>query len=425
MSGMASWIGRWATVALIAGALIGASDTAAAPAPDRKAAPAKNRKSPPVADRKKGCEPVNDPKQQLNPGDREQAAIPGMQNVRFFADSAAGFAQALPETPGPWLALSAGGEDGAYGAGVLKGWTASGTRPNFAVVTGISSGALMAVYAFAGPAYDEELGTNFTTVSSSDIFEVGLTCESLLDTWPLRELIKQRVTAKLLADVAAEHRRGRRLFVVTTNLDLGRLVVWNMGAIAAVGGDKALALFQTVLLASASIPGEFPPVFIEAAANSRSFKEMHVDGGLGGPFFVAPAAYLAPTSDKKLPATQIYLLVNGKLTPEVSPADRDTVSILGRSIGVALQLGSRTLISIIAAAASRSGVDFSVAAVSPDFAYDNRRGLFDPAYMKALYEQGLKQGTSGTAFRPALSALQQPSTSGEQGGLPEMRQSQP
>ena len=216
------------------------------------------------------------------------------------------FNNALPSQPGPWLILSSGGADGAFGAGLLNGLTASGKRPDYSVVTGVSTGALMAPFAFAGSRYDDALRDAYTKITAGDIFEAGATPESFVNSWPLKDLIVKEITPTLLADIAAEHRRGRRLFVITTDLDAERSVVWNMGAIAAHGGDDALNLFRSVLLASSSIPGAFPPVLIGVEGNGKHFAEMHVDGGVGGQFFVAPAALMASTSDYRLPATQLY-----------------------------------------------------------------------------------------------------------------------
>ena len=154
---------------------------------------------------------------------------PGHSGRALLADSEQDFAKALPPQKGPWLALLAGGSDGAYGGGLLSGWSASGKRPEFAVVTGVSSGALMAPYAFLGSRYDDQLRDAFSSITAADVFEAGATQESLLDTWPLREVIAKRVTPKLLEDIAAEHARGRRFFVLTTNIDSERFVVWNMG----------------------------------------------------------------------------------------------------------------------------------------------------------------------------------------------------
>src|SRR5262249_3170628 len=165
--------------------------------------------------------------------DEEAAVIPGIADARAWGDSEAAFARLLPQASGPWLAISGGGSDGAFGSGVLAGWSQAGTRPEFAVVTGASIGALIAPYAFLGPRYDEETRSNFTSLSAADIFEDRTTRDGLFDDWPLKRLIEQRTSAKLLAEIAAEHARGRRLLVATTNLDSGRRAIWNMGAIAA------------------------------------------------------------------------------------------------------------------------------------------------------------------------------------------------
>jgi len=201
---------------------------------------------------------------------REQAlaAIPAFPDARFFADSPLDFRLALPERHGAWLALSAGGEDGAFGAGVLTGWSGRG-RPVYSVVSGVSTGALIGVFAFLGSSYDAMLEAAYTTINAADVFEAAATPESLVDAWPLRRLVDRSITPGLLRDVAVAHDGGRRLFVVTTNLDAGRSVVWNMGAIARRGGDQALALFKQVLLASSSIPGVFQPTLIDVHAQER------------------------------------------------------------------------------------------------------------------------------------------------------------
>jgi hypothetical protein len=346
------------------------------------------------------------------------AQIPDMPDARLWADSTADFERVLPPQEGPWLILSTGGEEGAYGAGFLKGWTESGTRPQFAVITGVSTGALMAVYAFAGPKYDEELHTGYTTVTASDIFEVGATPESLTDTWPLRQLISKRVTPDLLADVAAEYRKGRRLFVTTTNLDAGRTVVWNMGAIAAHGGESALKLFRQILLASASVPGVFPPVYIKAEANGRQFDEMHADGGVNGPLFFGPESYLLPGSPKRLPATSLYVIVNGKLTADFYMPQRNTAAILGRSITLALKTGARLELVLAGTAARRAGIPFNLTYVDNGFEQVGR-GLFDPAYMNALYDYGLSQARGENRFRPSQAAGNpSPTASGGSSGEP-------
>jgi predicted acylesterase/phospholipase RssA len=328
---------------------------------------------------------------EFSPQDQQSAEIPGFPGVRFWASSDEDYRRAIPTKPGPWLALSSGAEDGAYGAGFLSGWNSAGTRPEFAVITGVSTGALLGVYAFAGSKYNGVLQAISTSMNASDIFEIRATPESLLDTWPLQRLVEKNVTAELLADVAAQYRRGRRLFVVTTNLDAGRAMVWDMGAIADKGGEQALELFRKVLLASASIPAAFPPTLIEAEVNGRRFLEMHVDGGVNGPIYVAPESYLLSTSGRQLPMLQLNIVMNGKVTTEFSKTERSTAIILARSFSLALKLGARAELFLLEQAAQRDGVDLNVVMVEPDF-YKKERGAFDPEYMRALFDHGFKKG---------------------------------
>ena len=185
--------------------------------------------------------------------DQAAAVVPGFPDARGWGDTAEYFQKVLPPGTGPWRAMSGGGADGAFAAGVLNGWTQSGKRPEFSVVTGVSIGALLAPYAFLGSKFDEEVRQAMTTITGADVFEDRPTHESFLDTWPLRRLIEKRVTPELVAAVAAEHRKGRRLLVVTTNADAGRRVVWDMGAIAQKGDESAVKLFRDVLMASSAI----------------------------------------------------------------------------------------------------------------------------------------------------------------------------
>jgi hypothetical protein len=335
----------------------------------------------------------------------DAAVIPGIPDARVWGDSATDFARLLPTgASGPWLAISGGGSDGAYGAGVLTGWTESGTRPEFTVVTGVSIGALIAPFAFLGPRYDEEVHKNFTTIGAADIFEDRVTRDSLFDFWPLKRLVEHRVTAKLLSEIAAEHARGRRLFVVTTNLDAGRRVVWNMGAIATRGDEAALKLFREVLLASSSIPGFFSPVIIDVEANGKKLQEMHSDGTLTAPFFVLPETMLLASTGSASPFSQLYVIVNSKLGPEFSMPDRNIPGVLGRSIAVALTAALRAELMLISVGAQRHGYALRIAHVDSAFNHPSR-GPFDGKYMQALYEFGVAAGKAGTAFGNALPDL--------------------
>lgn len=319
------------------------------------------------------------------------AQIPGFAGVRFWADSAADFEKALPPAPGSWLVLSSGGPDGGYGAGFLTGWSGAGARPEFSVVTGVGTGALTAVFAFAGPRYDATLEKFFTGVSAGDVFEVRASRESQVDTAPLKREIARVVTDRLVADVAAEHERGRRLFVVTTNLDAGKPMVWNMGAVAVPRDDRALQLFRTILLAATSIPEKFPPAYIEVEANGRRFAEMHVDGSVSGLTYLAPEFYLFLGAGKRVPMTRLYVLLNGKATTEFAVLDRVSSDILSRSISIVRRTSVRTELALLQQAATLAEAEFNVALIDADFD-DAASAAVDPKYMNAVFERGFQHG---------------------------------
>jgi Patatin-like phospholipase len=349
------------------------------------------------------------PRAPFTAADAAAAVVPGMPDARFWADSETDFQKALPAKRGPWLILSTGGADGAFGAGLLNGLSAAGKRPDYAVVTGVSTGALMAPFVFAGPRYDAALAAVYTHTSAADIFEVGGTGESFLDTWPLKDLIAKQITPALVADIAAAHQAGRRLFIVTSDLDAERSVVWNMGAIAVhatqhaaahstdPGGDAALKLFRNILLASGSVPGAFPPVLIDVESNGKRFAEMHADGGVGGQFFVTPPALMQSTSSYKIPADALYIVVNSGLAPDFQVVERSTPAILAQAVSMAIKADLRVLLDRAYVAAKNSGIGFNVATIPPSFNAPSR-GAFDPDYMKALFNVGYDQGKSPSPF---------------------------
>jgi predicted acylesterase/phospholipase RssA len=363
--------------------------------PETPKRPARKKAQPKKEGAAKKGEPI--PREPFTAQDESLAAIPGLPSARFWADSEKEFSAALPAGNGPWLALSSGGADGAFGAGLMVGLSAAGKRPDYALVTGVSSGALMAPFIFAGAKYDEQLRGAYTTINSGDVFEVNRTPESFLDTWPLKDLIAKRVTPELLADVAAEHAKGRRLFVITTNLDSERPVGWNMGAIASAGGQQALKLFREVLLAAGSIPGAFPPVLIEVEANGRRFQEMHADGGMFAQFYVAPDSLLAATSAYRLPTSALYVVVNVQLASDFQLVERSLMPIILRGVSAIVKTLTRVMIHRTYSVARRSGVDFYLATVPESF-QTPAQGAFDTEYMKALFNAGFEQGQSAMPF---------------------------
>ncbi|MCF4124909.1 patatin-like phospholipase family protein [Methylobacterium sp. SyP6R] len=342
-------------------------------------------------------------------GDLAAARPEGLPaSVRLPGDDPAAFRAFLDGAPmasrAPWLALSGGGENGAFAAGLLKGWTRAGNRPDFGVVTGVSTGALIAPFAFVGASQDAALEKAYTETSAADVFEFGGGQESLTDTWPLKRGIERSVTPALLAAVAAEHRKGRRLLVVTTELDSLRPTLWDMGAIAAAGGPAGLKLFREVMLASAAIPGIFPPVMIDSTGpGAKRFQEMHADGGATSPFFVAPGRALldqveggAPAEDR-VPAPAIYVVVNTSLAPDFQVAQRSMLSILGRSLSAMIKAQTAGAIAVTKAFAARTGTPIHIATIDQRFSQTSQ-APFEQGYMRALFAHGERLGKTGTAF---------------------------
>jgi hypothetical protein len=360
----------------------------------------------------------------------------GLDNARFWPDgppdallregsqaaARSRAAQAAISPPGPlpgppagprpvaphahFLALSGGGDNGAYGAGLLIGWTAAGTRPEFAVVTGISAGALIAPFAFLGPAYDPALRSLFTDVQPRDLLRFNsrlvalLFGEALADTTPLVHLIQRHADAAMLEAIAQEYRRGRLLLIGTTNLDLQRPVMWNIGAIAASGHPRALELFRSILLASASIPGAFPPVLVDVEYDGRRFQEMHVDGGAAVQvFFAPPQLDLRRVVEDAAAARRrtVWVVRNGRIDVEASAVNRGLFSIAARSLATLLHYSGVSDISRIFLTARRDGLEFRLAFIGRDFQAP-RREPFDPAYMTALFDYGYAKGRGGAAW---------------------------
>jgi predicted patatin/cPLA2 family phospholipase len=338
-----------------------------------------------------------------------EAAVPmGIPAVRTWADAPlsvlAPQVSHLPIMTGTHdfsiLALSGGGEHGAFGAGLLNGWSETAHRPNFSIVTGISTGALMSPCAFLGSAYDERLKALYTDMSMHSVLSgsplMGLFGEGLYSTGPLQRIIARQIDQTMLADIAAAHRQGRRLFVVTTNLDAQRPVLWNMGAIANSGQPRALELFRKVLLASASVPGLFDPVFIDAEANGHHFKEMHVDGGtalqvLAIPLKLAAAGRFAFAHGAP---GRLYIVINNNLDPAFLVTKPKTLAITARAFNTMVKSDIYDTILGSYLYAQKQGFQFNLAYIPNTFKVKSLE-LIDPQYMAALFEFGRTQGRLG------------------------------
>lgn len=346
----------------------------------------------------------------LTPSD-DRTAVTETDLLRSFADRSrtSNTGELPPGKPEKYLALSGGGKYGAYTVGVLNGWTAAGTRPCFDVVTGVSTGSLIATFAFLGPEYDQKLVTLFTNVTDRDIYRkrvnaAVLWAEAAADSTPLRELIECQVDDALLAAVAQAHAAGRRLYVGTTNIDTRRLVIWDMGAIAASGRPDATALYRKILLASASIPGFLPPVPIEVEVNGQKFTELHVDGGATTGVFLRPSGLNLDSDAVKsgrppLAGSEAYVIVAGKLYADPVVTKQRALRVGEGGLQAMVYSQTRGELFRIYTLCQLAGMNFHLAALPEDFAASADGMTFDRDEMRRLYDAGYAAATGGRAWR--------------------------
>jgi predicted acylesterase/phospholipase RssA len=346
------------------------------------------------------------------------AEIPGIENARFWGDDVPSFYDqrlktlsksdarrthpALYGRPHHYLALSGGGQNGAFGAGLLVGWTASGSRPEFQIVTGISTGALAAPFAFLGPSYDHKLKEVYTTIKTEDIMKPRnwlsvLFSDAVADSEPLLIMIACQITDDVVDAIAAEHRKGRRLYIGTTDLDRMRPQVWDIGTIANSGHPGAKELIHKVLLASASIPGAFPPVRINVESDGKIYDELHADGGTTSQVFVYPSEIDWRKILKMFNVpdpVRIYVIRNASLKPEAEHVDPWIVPISGRSISSLIRTQGIGDLYHIYVTARRDKADYNLAYIPDDF-HEKSSEPFDTEYMNHLFNLGYNLAREG------------------------------
>jgi predicted acylesterase/phospholipase RssA len=363
--------------------------------------------------------------------DTERALPLGLSNARFYADGnpkvmidegmqavereqAVLRASGIPVTrlpPVTYLAVSGGGDNGAFGAGLLNGWTRTGTRPEFKMVTGVSTGALIAPFAFLGPEYDAALREVYTSMTAEKVYRArGLSAalfdDAMADTSPLGQIIAQYADQRMFDAIAREYQRGRLLMIGTTDLDAQRPVIWNIGAIAASGRPGSLELFRKILRASAAIPGAFQPVFIDVEIDGKKYQEMHVDGGAIAQLFIYPASVDIAASSVRRQRTA-YIIRNARLDPDYAASERRTVSIAGRAISTMLASSGRNDVLRTYFISQRDKVDYNLAYIGSDFSAP-KSGEFDQSYMRALYAYGERQALGGQAWHKTPPGLSGP-----------------
>lgn len=348
---------------------------------------------------------------------RERAALTGaLERIKALQ----------PANPDPQarkynvLALSGGGSYGAFTAGLLNGWTATGERPCFDTVSGVSTGSLIATYAFLGSDYDDELREFYTTTTTDDIYHerfkpAVLWSSSYVKSEPLEKMIEKSITPQLVCKVAMAHAEGRRLYIGTTNLDTGRLVIWDMGAIASSGKPDSLALYRKIVLASSSPPGFFPPVPIDVTVNDEVFTELHVDGGTTAQVFFRASMIPIDKSElsegqRPLAGSRIYVIIAGKAFPDPKCVESKAVKIAGSSLGALTYAQTRNDLIRIYTLTMITGMEFRVATIPQNWPIHEDSMKFDQASMRSLYQRGYERAAANTEWAdlpPVLDASEQ------------------
>lgn len=348
------------------------------------------------------------------------ADIPGMPRCRYWGDDEGPNAAEIskktrtqitsqpgyrPDAPVHFLAISGGGQEGAFCAGLLAGWSASGERPEFQCVTGVSSGALLAPFAFLGSEYDyvsQELFSKYSTkdIINKRIFSALFSGKSLASNKPLKAVLMSYLTPSVMEEIAKQHARGRRLFVSSTHLDSQRPVIWDLGAIASSGHPGAYDVLINAILASSAFPGVFPPLLVEVEQNGKIYEEMHVDGGLTGQVFITPYNYDIAAALDRLglhgPA-HVYVIRNGTLWPEVTEVKPRNVPILIQTADTFVRSMTFNGMYHIYQDTQKYGLEFYAAYLPVSFR-DNPDEPFDKRYMKELFDLAYDSANEGYAW---------------------------
>lgn len=358
------------------------------------------------------------PKRNPLPTDLANSArVSGIEDARTWGDETpyyadAFFQQTEEEVRQNWaawfakpmyfLAVSGGGAGGAFGAGLMKGWTEAGDRPEFQLVTGISTGALAAPFIFLGPEYDHVLEEIYTTFSTKDLLKKrkpisAFTSDAMYSTDRFAELIARYYDEEIVEALAVEARKGRVLNIGTTNLDVERPVIWRISTIAASDHPDRLELIRKIILASAAIPAVFPPVTIDVTANGQLYDELHVDGGTSSQVFLYPTAIDTTRVLQKLksPAKpKVFVIRNSRIDPHAAIVNRKLMPIASRSIGALIRSQGVGDLYRIFALAERDELDFHLAYIPASFDRVPDE-LFDQHWMRELFDLGYEMGRAG------------------------------
>jgi len=372
-----------------------------------------------------GCAAIT-PRNALPQAAAAQIDPEGFHDIRYWGDEASpDIVSWRPARRGPDLALrgpsiktlnllavSGGAEDGAFGAGLLSGWGDAGNRPIFDLITGVSSGALIAPFVFIGRERDGQLREIFTSYGRKDIYTYDvqnlIEGSALVDDAPLLKLIARYVDRDFMHDIARESGKGRVLLIGTTDLDAQRPVLWDMGRIAETDSLAALELFRKVLLASATLPGVFAPVRIKVRVGGEDYDELHVDGGVTRQVFIAPSIMRLVSnhaSRKTVNGGRLYVVRNGRIDPRWEPVSDDVLSVTHRSLSTLIKNQGIGDLYRIYSIAKVDGIDFNLASIPTDFDVKTD-APFDLKYMRALFDRGYEMGNRGFPWMKSPPGLQ-------------------
>ena len=330
---------------------------------------------------------------------------------------------AEPARPLQILAVSGGGQYGAYGAGLIVGWTATGQRPEFDVVTGISSGAFVASMVYIGPKWDWLLTKVFTTTPTEGLIKKQpvrslLTTASLSSSAPMKELIDREVTADFCADIRTQHQRGRRCYIGTMNQNTRRVVIWDLGAVASSGRPDADDLVRKILLAAAAVPFLLPAVEFDLTVNGVNYREAHNDGGTVCQSFVrlppsAPTPDPADPAKRWLTGSKLYIIAGGKVFVDPVEGRPDVIARARGAASGSLYALYRSDLWRLYAVCVASGTEYRHTAIPQETVVTGSAFEFDPVAMTKLYKLGYERITCGDPWR-----RDPPNTSPDEAELP-------
>ena len=312
------------------------------------------------------------------------------------------------------LAISGGGSQGAYGCGVLDGWKKRGDMPQFDVVTGISTGAIISSFVFLGGENIHNIAQIYLSIETSDIYHYNFFKifggSSITSTQPLKDMIAKYITPQVLDAVAQEYKKGRRLYVGTTNIDNGSLVVWDLGAIAASNHPDKLQLYRDIIYASSAIPGIFDPQYFSIKYKNKEYYQMHIDGGMSAYVFMIGMykdwqKILHLPKETKLNLS-LYILSNRqyRYKKQNTPLPNDSyITILTAVAKHSIDLIYDKSIYRLNEACKQNGYNFYYTGIDDDIKLTKLPHQFNKKEMQRLYDQGYKKGYNGVNWQREIS----------------------